>query len=216
MPPRDANIAELKPQSPQPTTNPDWSGWDRCLRGHLDRELGALHSALGQLLAEERQKIDDRFERKTSEFEVKIAKLSGAVDVLRGAQPPPPAQFPRVKAFNADTIYYEGDIVAFAGSCWQAQRDTAQAPGMADWTCLAKAGRDGESFIVRGTFDATAEYRRLDVVALNGGCFIARKDAPGPCPGSGWQLLGGQGRGGGGGGRGERGRAGLSGATIRD
>jgi len=73
---------------------------------------------------------------------------------------------------------------------------------------------------VRGTFDETAEYRRLDVVALNGGCFIARKDAPGPCPGSGWQLLASQGKRGVAGARGERGERGakgdpgLSGATI--
>jgi hypothetical protein len=58
-----------------------------------------------------------------------------------------------------------------------------------DTVCLAAAGRDGESITVRGTFDETADYRRLDVVARNGGSFIALKDAPGPCPGSGWQLL---------------------------
>ena len=33
-----------------------------------------------------------------------------------------------------------------------------------------------------------------DVVALNGGSFIARKDVPGPCPGPGWQLIASQGR----------------------
>jgi hypothetical protein len=80
-------------------------------------------------------------------------------------------------------------------------------------------GLDGNSITVRGTFDATAEYRRLDVVALNGGCFIARKDAPGPCPGSGWQLLASQGKRGVAGEKGERGPQGgpgLSGSTIRD
>jgi hypothetical protein len=78
-------------------------------------------------------------------------------------------------------------------------------------------GLDGNSITVRGTFDATAEYRRLDVVALNGGCFIARKDAPGPCPGSGWQLLASQGKRGVAGEKGERGPQGgpgLSGSTI--
>src|SRR5262249_26956528 len=73
------------------------------------------------------------------------------------------------------------------------------------WICLATAGRDGNSITVRGTFNETAEYRRLDVVALNGGCFIARKDAPGPCPGAGWQLLASQGKRGIAGPKGERG-----------
>ena len=69
---------------------------------------------------------------------------------------------------------------------------------------------------------ARASYRRLDVVALNGGSFVALKDAPGPCPGPGWQLIASQGKRGAAGEKGERGERGpqgnlgLSGATIRD
>ena len=88
MPPRDANIAELpKPQASQPDDNT--TGWDRWLRGHLDIEFSKLHRALGQLLAEERHK----FSVKASALDLKLAKLSGAVDVLRGAQPPRPRNF---------------------------------------------------------------------------------------------------------------------------
>jgi hypothetical protein len=75
------------------------------------------------------------------------------------------------------------------------------------------------------TFDDVdaGEYRCLDVVALNGGSFVALRDAPGRCPGSGWQLLtspgkrGAAGQSGEKGERGERGPSGnpgLSGATI--
>src|SRR5262249_61940047 len=124
-------------------------------------------------------------------WELRLQELPGGVDIRRGAHPPPPAQFPSVKAFSADTIYHEGDIVAFAGGTWQAQRDTARVPGAQDWVCLASAG---DSFTVRGTFNETAEYHRLDVVALNGGSFIALKDAPGLCPGPGWQLIASQGK----------------------
>jgi len=65
-----------------------------------------------------------------------------------------------------------------------------------------------------------ASYRRLDVVALNGGSFIALKDAPGSCPGPGWQLFASPGKRGIAGPKGERGERGpkgdpgLSGATI--
>src|SRR5215467_1116974 len=152
-----ANTTELTKPQPDTTNNTDWSGWDRWLRGHLNIEFNKLHRALGQLLAEERQKL----ERKTSEFELKIAKLSGAVDVLRGAQPPPPAKFPSVKAWKEDVIYYEGDIVAFAGGTYQAQRDTARAPGSRDWICLAVAGA---WFTIRGTYDGDETYKHLDVV----------------------------------------------------
>ena len=42
---------------------------------------------------------------------------------------------------------------------------------------------------MRGTFDQAAVYRHLDIVALGGSSFIARRDQPGPCPGEGWQLI---------------------------
>jgi hypothetical protein len=129
-------------------------------------------------------------------------------------------KLPLVKLWIPETVYYEGDVVAYDGGTFQAKRDTGQPPSHADWVCLATAGRDGKTIAVRGTFAETAEYRRLDVVALNGGSFIALKDAPGPCPGPGWQLMASQGRRGGAGGKGERGLpgprgdAGASGATI--
>src|SRR5262245_61257422 len=121
-----------------------------------------------------------------------------------------------VKLWTPETVYYEGDVVAYDGGTFQAKRDTGQPPSHAHWICLATAGRDGNSITVRGTFSETAEYRCLDVVALSGGSFVALKDAPGPCPGSGWQLLASQGKRGVAGARGERGPTGLSGATIRD
>jgi hypothetical protein len=42
---------------------------------------------------------------------------------------------------------------------------------------------------VRGTYQAGVSYVRGDMVALDGGSFIARKDNPGTCPGPGWQLM---------------------------
>jgi hypothetical protein len=106
------------------------------------------------------------------------------------------------------------------GGTFQAKRDTGQPPSHADWTCFATTGRDAKSLVVRGRFDQSASYRRLDVVALNGGSFVALKDAPGPCPGPGWQLIASQGKRGAAGEKGERGSpgprgdAGASGATI--
>jgi hypothetical protein len=206
MPVRDANIAELsKPQSPQrdtTTTVADWSGWDRWLKGHLAIELGNLHRALGVLLATERRKFHDQLERKTNEFEVKLAKLSGAIDVLCGAATPPPAKFPSVKAWK-EGVHYEGDIVAFAGGTYQAQCDTSRAPGTRDWICLAFAGA---GFTVRGTYDGNEAYKHFDVVMINGSSFVALKDNPGPCPDSGeWHLLASRGS------RGQRGAEGARG-----
>jgi hypothetical protein len=197
-----SNIAEL-PQ-PDTTAATDWSGWEKWLRGHLNIEFSSLHRALGQLLADERQKFADRLERKTSEFEIKLAKLAGAIDILRGAQPPPPAKFPTIKAWSADaSIHYQGEIVTFNGSTYQAQCDTARPPPSNDWLCLAAAAA---GFRMRGTYDSAEEYKQLDVVMINGSSFVALKDAPGRCPDSGnWHLLASHGK------RGQRGETGARG-----
>jgi hypothetical protein len=54
-------------------------------------------------------------------------------------------------------------------------------------------------------------YHTLDIVALDGGSFIARRDDPGDCPGDGWQLIASAGRRGRPGVQGERGEKGESG-----
>src|SRR5215831_16289798 len=46
---------------------------------------------------------------------------------------------------------------------------------------------------IRGTYNPHAKYSVNDVVAKEGGSFIARKNNPGPCPGDDWQLLARQG-----------------------
>jgi len=59
---------------------------------------------------------------------------------------------------------------------------------------------------VRGTYQGGTNYTLGDVVVLDGGSFIARKDNPGKCPGDGWQLMAKQGQRGVAGPKGERGR----------
>lgn len=122
----------------------------------------------------------------------------------------PPGKLPVVKAWT-EGIHYEGDVVAHRSGTYQAIRDTAKEPGHADWVCLAERGRDGVTPDIRGTFNANEKYRRLDIVALNGGSFVALKDDPGACPGDGWQLIASQGKRGEKGQPGDRGERGLRG-----
>jgi hypothetical protein len=120
------------------------------------------------------------------------------VDGKDGALPP-------VKAWT-DGVHYAGDVVTCAGATWQAVRDTGKAPGSDDWTCLASAGADGQpgkSPAFLGTWSAENTYSALDVVALNGASFVAKRDDPGECPGDGWQLMAAQGK------RGQPGERGL-------
>jgi hypothetical protein len=60
---------------------------------------------------------------------------------------------------------------------------------------------------IRGTHDPKAEYLANDMVAKDGGTFVAKRNNPGPLPGDGWQLLAKQG---------QRGIAGERGPPGRD
>src|SRR5262245_2646893 len=226
---RDRLYAELgiPPEEPEDPL-------DRWRRMKAEREEPQPRERKLDIVPPTLAEIDQRIEaRIAAEREFMIEVMGGVIAQLqsdaemRGPPGPsgprgeegPPGKLPLVKLWMAETVFYAGDVVAYDGGTYQAKRDTGQPPSHADWICLAAAGRDGNSIAVRGTFHETAEYRCLDVVALNGGCFIARKDAPGPCPGSGWQLLASQGKRGVAGARGERGErgpTGSSGATIRD
>lgn len=122
--------------------------------------------------------------------------VNAAVAALPPPEPGPPGKLPLVRAW-ADGVHYEADVVTHAGAVYQAQRDTGRAPPHDDWLLIAAAGApgdEGRSLTIRGTWSAAETYRRLDVVALNGGSFAARRDDPGPCPGEGWQLIASQGK----------------------
>jgi hypothetical protein len=96
-----------------------------------------------------------------------------------------------------DRVYQQGETATFDGSIFQAQRDTGKAPPHEDWLCIVRAGRDGadgRSFDHVGLYDPEKNYSAMQVVALNGGAFVARHDDPGPCPGDGWALLASQGK----------------------
>ncbi|MCP1778819.1 MULTISPECIES: hypothetical protein [Bradyrhizobium] len=112
---------------------------------------------------------------------------------------------------------YHGDVVFCDGGTWQAKKDTAQKPPHRDWMPLAMCGRDATTPVVRGTYRDGESYAAFNIVALNGSSFMARHDAPGPCPGDGWQLIASAGRPGKPGPKGDpgaRGERGLPGLTV--
>jgi hypothetical protein len=125
-----------------------------------------------------------------------VSKLPPAKDGEPGREGPP-GKLPVVKEWT-DRVYYEGEVATIEGSTYQALKDTGRHPSHDDWICIARAGRDGndgKSLKVASTYDPEKkDYRELEIVALNGGSFVARKDDPGPCPGAGWQLIASQGK----------------------
>jgi hypothetical protein len=134
-------------------------------------------------------------------------------DAPPGPQGPPgPAgKLPSIREWKSGQVAYEDQVFTYNGASFQALRDTGQEPSGSDWVQITRAGRDGILPCLRGTYDASAVYKKFDICALNGSSFIARKDDPGECPGAGWQLLASAGRSGGRGERGEQGPRGPQG-----
>lgn len=130
----------------------------------------------------------------------------------------PAGKLPVVREW-ADGVFYAGDVVTQGGGVFQAKRDTGKAPGHDDWLCIVERGKDGadgRSFAVCGTYAPEADYHALDVVALNGASFAAKRDKPGACPGDGWQMIAMQGRQGKPGAAGPRGNAAVAvAATVK-
>lgn len=183
------------------------------VRRQGDERLTELRTALGDL----RLAVDDIRERMAAAPPVAGPPGPEGPRGDVGPQGPPGpegplALFPQVKAWSADAISYRGDVVTHAGGTWQARKDTGKEPPHPDWIELAIPGRDGRDAVtptVRGTWRADAEYRALDIIAKDGGCFIAKCDAPGVCPGPDWQIVSTRGA------RGERGERGPKGERDR-
>jgi hypothetical protein len=123
----------------------------------------------------------------------------------------PQGSIASAREWSAEVVSYQGDVATHKGSLWQARKDTGKEPPHKDWRLIAAAGRDGingkdgRGFFVRGTFKADETYFYLDIVAKDGGSFVATKDSPGPCPGDGWQLFASRGS------RGDKGQVGERG-----
>jgi hypothetical protein len=127
----------------------------------------------------------------------------------------PPGTLKGVRAYVEGKVHYQGELVAHEGSTYRALCDTGRAPPDKEhWVCVAAGGLDGLSFRVRGTYQPGEPYSRLDVVALGGGSYVARRNNPGECPGGDWQALCFQGKRGPVGPKGDRGERGPHGSSI--
>jgi hypothetical protein len=181
--------------------------------------LALIQAEAAKAVAELRAEIADL----KSQLERAVAeRLSTLRDGEPGAPGPkgesgPPGRDGRLRSVDdwAEGVHYAGNLVVRDGSTYQCIKDTGHPPPHEDWTCLARAGRDGGTLRVRGTWTSDGHYQALDIVALNGCSFLAVRDSPGPCPGDGWQLIAKQGQRGIAGPRGEKGDRGPPGVSAQ-
>jgi hypothetical protein len=179
----------------------------------FDAKIKAAIATCERSSAEMRSNVPDMIDEAVAKH-VAMANIRQPAD---GAPGPagPPGKLEIVKDHVKGRVYYERDlVVAGDGAPYQAERDTAATPPHTDWGCITRAGRDGQdavNFRIEGTYDPDAKYRRLSIVMLNGSSFVARHDAPGPCPGDGWEVFTSVGKRGQQGAKGERGERGPTG-----
>jgi hypothetical protein len=125
----------------------DWSGWVQWVHGVLDNERAVMIPWFEKMVVEFCDELLDLIRpqlKKIGAVELKLAELRGAVDILRGKEPPPHA-IPTVKTWEPDVVFHENDIVTFCGSTYQAIKDTARVPTTQDWRCLAAGGSEGQA-----------------------------------------------------------------------
>lgn len=167
--------------------------------------IRSVTMAVDARIDEIKRTVSDGAAEALTEIRSKLAEVKDGRDGKDGKMP--------IAREWTDEVHYAGDIVIHAGGTWQATRDTAKEPPHGDWACLAAPGVAAKGFVVCGTYDPEAAYAEKDVVMTGGSSFVALRDAPGPCPGDGWQLWASKGSRGA---QGERGQKGDMGSPGRD
>jgi len=181
------------------------------------QQLGGVTAECRATVAELRASIAEICRKMEKTISERLSQIHQPADGKEGprGEAGPPGRIKGARAYVEDMVHYEGDIVVRDGSTYQALCDTGRAPPDEEhWICVAARGLDGLSFRVRGTYQPGEPYSRLDVVALNGWSFVARRDNPGACPGDDWQALCFQGKRGPVGPKGDRGERGAHGSSI--
>jgi hypothetical protein len=180
----------------------DWSGWEAWLQNRLEDALKAYGEEIGTAIGD----MTGPLEKRIRTLELELAQTRGALDVLRDKG-----------ASSTDNVNETIDKIRtdFQEKVKEIELRLAETIGTVD--VLRGKGVPG-ALHVRGTFDSSATYCLNDLVAHNGGSWVAKKDNPGPIPSENWQLVASQGKRGVQGERGPAGPAGIPptfmGATV--
>jgi hypothetical protein len=207
---RRSDLIKTRASSTRPAAEQDWSGWENWMEGHKTQVLDAACEAAGEVIGVTAAGLEKRIKA----LELQLAETRGALDVLRDGA----LDVLRDKgASSTDNVNETIDKIRtdFQEKVKEIELRLAETIGTVD--VLRGKGVPG-ALHVRGTFDSSATYCLNDLVAHNGGSWVAKKDNPGPIPSENWQLVASQGKRGVQGERGPAGPAGIPptfmGATV--
>jgi hypothetical protein len=199
----------IKTRAVRPTQETtDWEAW---LAARMDEPFKTFGEEVVEAIS---QQIADPLDKRIRALELELAQTRGALDVLRDGA----LDVLRDKgASRTDNVNETIDKIRtdFQEKVKEIELRLAETIGTVD--VLRGKGVPG-ALHVRGTFNSGATYCLNDLVAHNGGSWVAKKDNPGPIPSENWQLVASQGKRGVQGERGPAGPAGIPptfmGATV--
>jgi hypothetical protein len=190
---RERAVAARRQAAPEYDWSDFWSEIDHRIEAAAGAAV-ASHRAINTELLDRVRDAEDKLRAARHE----LAELRGLVAQLKEQvveakeRAKQPGTFPPIRQWVPESVAPEGSMWAHNGAAWQARVMTASEPKDGDsWLCIAApgaAGEDGPGLRVRGTYRVGGSYKALDLVAHDGGTWVAKIDNPGALPGSGWQI----------------------------
>jgi hypothetical protein len=154
---------------------PDWSDWQNWLDSHLDIQREVLTEAFGEALGITCQELRDRI----SALELKLAELTGAIDVLRGKEPPPKRDTRALGELLSTERREFGDLLERRTRGFELK--LAELTGAVDMLRGAQPPPAAQFPRIKA-WQEDVVYHEGDIVAFTGGTYQATKDtarAPG-------------------------------------
>ena len=155
---------------------PDWSGWEKWLRSHLDIEREFMIEVCGEALGITCQELRDRI----SALELKLAELTGAIDILRGTTPPPERDTRALGELLSTERREFGDLLERRTRGFELK--LAELTGAVDILRGAQPPPPAQ-FPSVNAFSADTIYHEGDIVTHDGGTWQAQRDT-GKAPGT--------------------------------
>jgi len=154
---------------------PDWSGWEKWLRSHLDIEREFMIEVFGEALGITCQELRDRI----SALELKLAELTGAIDILRRTTTPPERDTRALGELLSTERREFGDLLERRTRGFELK--LAELTGAVDILRGAQPPPPVQFPSVKAWHEDVV-YHEGDIVAFAGGTYQAAKDtarAPG-------------------------------------